>query len=153
MDCNTGHSQYFIGFTNETTGVIRKILISSDLTSTVTSGSDAVITSGGIYTTFQGRDATINTSFPNYRSGFCKYVSIGAFIVGSGRIQVSEDTTSGAEIVSGLPSNSTIIPVLIYNSTNDADMGYARYEAGKIYASSLKAGHNRFSFCGLVINA
>ena len=79
MDCNTGHAQYFIGFTNETTGVIRKILISSDLTSTVTSGSDAVITSGGIYTTFQGRDATINTSFPNYRSGFCKYVSIGAF--------------------------------------------------------------------------
>ena len=130
-----------------------KILTTSDLTSTVASGSTAPITAGGIYSTFQGQDATINTSFPNYQSGFCRYVSIGAFIVGSGRLQVSEDTKSGVEIVSGLPSNSTLIPVLMYNSTNDVDLGYARYEAVKIYASSLKAGHNRFSFCGFVINA
>lgn len=129
---------------------MQKLVTESDLTSSVTSGSTAPITAGGIYSTFQGQYATMNTSIPNYQSGFCKYVSIGAFIVGSGRIHVSEDTQS-AEIVSGLPSNSAIIPVLIYSSTHDADLGYARYEAGSIVVNSLKAGHSRFSFCGLLI--
>lgn len=135
---------------NGSWGGWQKLIIESDLTSSVTSGSSAPITAGGIYSTFQGQYATMNTSIPNYQSGFCKYVSIGAFIVGSGRIHVSEDTQS-AEIVSGLPSNSAIIPVLIYSSTHDADLGYARYEAGSIIVNSLKAGHSRFSFCGLLI--
>ena len=114
MDCNTGHAQYFIGFTNSTNGVIRKILLNSDLTSTVTSGSTAPITSGGVYSYIN----TVNTGTATKESGIggnITYRKCGRLVtVCIDNIRsTSGDMVAGQKLAADLPvpTLDTLFPV------------------------------------------
>lgn len=85
-------------------------------TSSVTSGSSALVTSGGVYSALQGTSVTVSSSYGTINRQGVKRV--GNIVIGTCQLTLTASVSGKVDLITGLPSPSAVRDAIPFKKSN-----------------------------------